>query len=86
VTQLEGRLGDALRECREGEALLRVVDDRVVLARVLCLRAELEHALGDPTAAAACLGEAERLAEAFGAVPGSAFCQALDAARAAIGG
>ena len=64
--------------------MLREVGDPIELAKVLCIRAELEQGTGNVTAARAGLHEAQQLAERAGAGPESDLGRLLANARQAI--
>lgn len=74
-----GRPAAAREACDEAEPLLRSTGLGVDLARLLCLRSELDRAGGHTAAADAALGEASALA--VGAAPTTELGRALARAR-----
>jgi tetratricopeptide (TPR) repeat protein len=76
---------DAAREVLvAGESVLRQVGDKFYLAFVLCGRAEWERLSGDAAAALATCAEAESIAAAIHAGPGSELGRKLAALRAVL--
>ena len=82
---MEDRMEDARDALARGEELIREVDDRFGLGKLLCVRAELEHRGGDIAAARATLGEAEALAAQLAAGPDSEVGHLLVKLRRALG-
>jgi len=80
----QGRVGEATEMLRLGEALLRELSDREVLAPLLCIRGRVEVAVGERARAAATLAEAEAMATALGATPDTDLGRGLAALRAAL--
>jgi predicted ATPase/class 3 adenylate cyclase len=73
---------DEARTCLDtGEALLREISDRMSIGVLLCGRAEAAHLAGDRDTAKDALAEAESLAAAIGAGPGSELGVALARVR-----
>ena len=68
---LQERLDDAEITLRDGETLLREVDEKSGLARVLCNRARLCFMRNDREGAHALLTAAEGIVEALGVGPES---------------
>jgi len=77
----EDRFDEARAVLARGEELLRQFEELVELGRLLCLRATLEHRLGDAAAARTALEAAEALARQVGAGPTSELGQQLAAVR-----
>ena len=76
---------DAAREAlATGEALLRQVDARLELSRLLCIRSEIERGSGNPAAALMTLSEAEALALAIGSGPDSELGRMIAKLRQAL--
>ena len=80
----QGRVGEAIEMLRLGEALLRELSDREVLAPLLCIRGRAEAAAGERARAGATLAEAEAMATAMGATPDTELGRELAALRAAL--
>ena len=75
---------NAIEMLRLGEALLRELSDREVLAPLLCIRGRAEVAVGERARAGATLAEAEAMATAMGATPDTELGRGLAALRAAL--
>ncbi len=71
---------------REGEALLRDVDNPVELAHLLCVKAWTAFDAGDGALARAALREAEDIARRIAATSGSELVREIDELRAAVDG
>jgi predicted ATPase/Tfp pilus assembly protein PilF len=80
----QGRMQEAEVALGEGEKLLRALDARMELGKLLCDRAELERRKGDIAAARATLRESENLATLVGAGPDSEFGRKLAKLRQAF--
>lgn len=77
---------DSARDClRDGEALLRLVSDRLSLGILLCCRAETEYLAGNPDATSNPLEEAVAIADATGAGSESELGLAITRVRGLIG-
>jgi len=70
----------------EAEATLRELDDRPLLADLLCIRGLVDLLREDRAAAQAALSEAEQLAGAMNAGTASTLNRAMKRLRAAIAG
>jgi hypothetical protein len=68
------------------DPILREIEAHHELARMLCVRAELEQATGDAPAAHAALAEAEAIVAASSGEPGNELQRALARARRALAG
>jgi ATP/maltotriose-dependent transcriptional regulator MalT len=80
----QGRLREARAALETGEAALREVGFDLELGVVLCDRARVDLALGEPDAASARLTEAESLSERVDAGPDSELGRAIAEVRAAF--
>jgi predicted ATPase/class 3 adenylate cyclase/predicted negative regulator of RcsB-dependent stress response len=80
----EGRIGDAAGQLADAEATLRELEERPLLADLLCTRVIVELARGDRGAAAAALAEAERIAIGLNAGAGSAIGRRIARVREAL--
>jgi tetratricopeptide (TPR) repeat protein len=78
------QFAEARRCLAEGEALLREVDDLISLALLLCSRCEAERLAKGDGAASEFLREAQAIARASGARPGSELGLALERARRSL--
>ena len=85
--ELENRLG-AAHQARDhfdrSEVLLRSVGEVLELGKLLCIRAEFEHDLGDPAASRRALEEAATLERQLGTPDGS-LTQTLSQVRSRLG-
>ncbi len=79
------RVDEATALLRAGEALLREVSDREVLAPLLCIRGRAELVAGHRSRAAATLAEAEAMAVAMRSAPDTELGRGLAALRSALG-
>jgi hypothetical protein len=79
-----GRIAEARSLLAKGERILDAISSRTEQARLLCTRAELEHRAEDPVAARAMLAQAESVAAAIEARPGSELGIQLAKVRQAI--
>ena len=80
----QGRIPEAREALTQGEALLRAVKTLIELPKVLCVRAELEHGVGDVALARDLLHEAEALAAQTGVVPNSQLGRMLAKLRSIV--
>ena len=80
----QGRIVEAAAMLREGERLLRELDDRPLLARLLCIRGLVDAAASDSSAARAALAEAEAAAAALGVGPDSELRRRIAGLREAL--
>jgi tetratricopeptide (TPR) repeat protein len=85
VLARDGKVRDARDSFSRADALLREVDDRFELARLLCARGKVELASGDADAARSALAEAETLAVAIDAGPASGLSRKIAELREALG-
>jgi len=81
----QGRRAEFLEAFAGGERLLREVDDRIELGKLLASRGEADLAAGELAGARAALTEATSLAAAIGVAPESALGRSIDALRSALG-
>jgi len=77
----EGKLAEGLASLRAGEGLLREVDDREELAKLLCIRGEIEVAAGARDSAIAALEEATAIAQALRATSDSELGRRIETLR-----
>ena len=82
----QGRMEEARAALSAGEALLRAVDDRFDLGKLLCQRGECERLAGDLPAARAHLAEAESIARELAAGPDSEIGREIATLRADLDG
>ena len=73
----QGRVGEATEALRQGEALLREIDNPFELANLFCIRARAEIAAGGLGLARATLAEAETIAARIGATPASGLVRQI---------
>jgi predicted ATPase/class 3 adenylate cyclase/Tfp pilus assembly protein PilF len=81
----QGRIAEALDALGQGEALLRELEDRPMLARLLCTRGLVDLAASDAQAARAALAEGEDAAAAMGSGADSDLGRRIDKLRRALG-
>ncbi len=81
LLRMEGRHEEAREVLARSEAILRALDARLDLVKLLCARAELEQESGNTAAARCTLDEAEGLVARSGAGPGSELARLLAAVR-----
>lgn len=81
LLRMEGRHEAAREVLARGEAVLRGLDARLDLVKLLVARAELEHETGNAAAVRRTLDEAEGLVARSGAGPGSELARLLAAVR-----
>ena len=79
-----GRMGEAREALEKGEALLRAVDDKLALGKLLCIRGRVELNQGMNSFARAALVEAERLAVETVAGPDSELGREIITLRMAL--
>ena len=80
----QGRVDEATELLRAGEALLRELSDREVLAPLLCIRGRAELVAGDRSRAVATLAEAEAMAVAMRSAPDTEVGRELAKLRASL--
>jgi len=80
----QGQWGLAAASLERGEALLRDVDDKLELGKLLCHRGHLQLRQGHLPEAAHTLAEAEALAQTTGASPESVLGCAITELREAL--
>jgi predicted ATPase/tetratricopeptide (TPR) repeat protein len=80
----QGRMAEAREILLQGESLLRQGSDLVELAKILCIRVELEQECGNSELAHRLLAEAEQLGARIGAGPASELSRMLAEMRAAL--
>jgi hypothetical protein len=81
LDQIEGRLEEAWDKALRSEACIRRTGHLVLLTEVLCARAELAAARGDPEDAARSFTEAEALVARLQTGPTSELASLLERAR-----
>ena len=79
-----GHTAEAAAYLAEAEATLRELDDRPLLAELLCTRCRLELARSDREAALATLAEVEQIATATNAEAGSGLARRIERLRHAV--
>jgi tetratricopeptide (TPR) repeat protein len=77
----EGRIAEAQDALARGEALLRASKAVIDLPKLLCVRAELEHSIGNVTLAQTLLHDIEALAASCGTAPESELGRMLASLR-----
>jgi Tfp pilus assembly protein PilF len=80
----QGQVREARDGFRTADALLREIDDGSELAKLLCARGAFEVGTGDAAAARSVLAEAEKIAVAIGAGPGSELGREIAKLRRAL--
>ena len=76
------RAEEARHALRQGEALLRAIDNPFELANLLCIVVRAELAGADPAAARAASTEAEAIVRQIGATPVSGLMRGIALVRA----
>jgi hypothetical protein len=80
----QDRIEEAASRLAEAEAMLRELDDRPLLAELLCTRGLVELARADRPAAQAALAEAEQITAATNADAGSGIRRRIERLRQAL--
>ena len=80
----QGRVEESASRLAEAEAMLRGLDDRPLLAQLLCTRGLVELARADRAAAQASLAEAEQIATEVHASEGSDLGRRIERVRQAL--
>jgi len=80
----QGRIEESASRLTEAEAILRELDDRPLLAELLCTRGLVELARADRLAARAALAEAEQIAAAMNTGVASALGRRIERLRQAL--